>query len=198
MPRFKNALEKYNYYSEKINEGLRELSIKAPESKALERYAGEFEPITSDRPNARMVQRLAKEAQRVYESGATSLEGHERSVGLAIDKLHKEGLDFINRKNFGSFMDFMHDAQARGLGSLFTSSQIIQAIHDAKKKGLSKADIMANIDYWASKRIKYDQEGQLIEPDEYKPLKVVSGKRLENFKQKARARARREAKGGRR
>ena len=95
-------------------------------------------------------------------------------------------------------MDFMHDAQARGLGSLFTSSQIIQAIHDAKKKGLSKADIMANIDYWASKRIKYDQEGQLIEPDEYKPLKVVSGKRLENFKQKARARARREAKGGRR
>ncbi len=198
MARFKNAIEKYNYYAGKINEDLKTLAKEAPESKALERYAGDFEPITSDHANIRKAREMAKRAEKLYKSGATSLEGSERSMALTIDKLREEGLDFIDRRNFRSFMRFMHDAQARGLGSLYTSEQIIEAVKDARRKGLNRRQIEANIQYWEEKYIKYDKEGLLIEPDEYKPLKPVTGKRLENFRKKARARARAEAKGGRR
>lgn len=198
MARFKNAIEKYNYYAGKINEDLKTLAKEAPESKALERYAGEFEPITSEHANIRKVREMAKRAEKIYKSGATSLEGAQRSMALTIDKLHQEGLDFIDRRNFRYFMRFLHDAQARGLGSLYSSDQIIQAIRDARSKGLNRRQIKANIQYWEQKMVKYDDEGLLIEPDEYKPLKPITGKRLENFRKKARARARAEAKGGRR
>jgi hypothetical protein len=198
MARFKNAIEKYNYYAGKINEDLKTLAKEAPESKALERYAGEFEPITSEHANIRKAREMAKRAEKLYKSGATSLEGSERSMALTIDKLREEGLDFIDRRNFRSFMRFLHDAQARGLGSLYTSEQIIEAVKDARRKGLNRRQIEANIQYWEQKMVKYDKEGLLIEPDEYKPLKPITGQRLENFRKKARARARAEAKGGRR
>lgn len=198
MARFKNAIEKYNYYAGKINEDLKTLAKEAPESKALERYAGDFEPITSEHANIRKAREMAKRAEKLYKSGATSLEGAQRSMSLTIDKLREEGLDFIDRRNFRSFMRFLHDAQARGLGSLYTSEQIIEAVKDARKKGLNRRQIEANIQYWEQKMVKYDDEGLLIEPDEYKPLKPITGKRLENFRKKARARARAEAKGGRR
>lgn len=198
MARFKNAIEKYNYYAGKINEDLKTLAREAPETKALERYAGDFEPITSEHANIRKAREMAKRAEKLYKSGATSLEGAERSMALTIDKLREEGLDFIDRRNFKAFMRFLHDAQARGLGSLYTSEQIIEAVKDARRKGLNRRQIEANIQYWEQKMVKYDKEGLLIEPDEYKPLKPVTGKRLENFRKKARARARAEAKGGRR
>ena len=54
---------------------------------------------------------------------------------------------------------------------------------------------MANIDYWSSKNVKYDDEGMIIEPDEYKPLKVISGNRLDRYMSKIKDRIKKEAKG---
>ena len=117
-------------------------------------------------------------------------------MALAIDTLKRRGIDYVNKRNFKYFYRFLDDARAKGLGSLYSSTQLIESIKKAKDKGLSKADIQANIDYWASKSIKYDSDGKVIEPDSYKPLTVVSGQRLQNYKQKAKARAKREAKRG--
>ena len=194
--KFKDKKSEYNYYAKMINKNLTKLAKEIPDSRALERYRGEFQPITSDNPNKRVLAKLLKRARDVYKSGATSIKAERRTKALAIDTLKSRGIDYVNNKNFNSFYKFLDYARACGLGSLYSSTQLIEAIKQAKDKGLSKSDIQANIDYWASEELKYDKEGMLIEPDEYKALKVVSGKRLDNYKAKAVKRAKREAKRG--
>ena len=190
--KFKSKLSEYNYYAKMINKNLSKLAKELPESRALERYKGEFELD----PDPQALKSMLKKAKQVYKSGATSVTKERRTMALAIDTLKEQGIDFVNRRNFKSFFTFLDDARARGLGALYSSTQLIEAIKQAKDKGLSKADIKANIDYWASKQLKYDNEGKLIEPLSFQPLKVVSGKRLENYKAKAKQRAKREAKRG--
>ena len=194
--KFKSKVTEYNYYAKLINRNLKKLSKEFPESRALERYRGEFEPITTPNANKRVVSKLLKKAKDLWSSGATSVKSEKRAVALAIDTLKSRGIDYVNKRNFKYFYRFLDDARARGLGSLYSSTQLIEAIKEAKDKGLSKADIKANIEYWARKELKYDKEGRLIEPNSYQSLKVISGKRLENYKAKAKDRAKREAKRG--
>ena len=196
MPRkFKSKLTEYNYYAKMINKNLSKLAKEMPESRALERYRGEFEPITSDNPNKRMVSKLAKQARDVYKSGVTSLSSERRSVALAIDTLKKQGINYVNKRNFKSFFNFLDDARARGLGALYSSTQMIEAFKEAKKKKLTKTQILANIDYWANKYIKYDEDGLIEEPDVVKPIRVITGKRLNKYMEKMKARIKKEAKG---
>lgn len=194
--KFKSKVSEYNYYAKMINKNLSKLAKELPESRALERYRGEFEPVTTDNPNKKLLNKLLKRARDVYKSGVTSLTNERRTMALAIDTLKANGIDFVNKRNFKSFFNFLDDARARGLGALYSSTQLIEAFKQAKDKGLSKKDIQANIDYWASKELRYDSEGKLIEPSSYQPIKVISGKRLENYKAKAKERAKREAKRG--
>lgn len=193
--KFKSKVTEYNYYVKMINKNLSKLAKEMPESRALERYRGEFQPITTPDPNKRVLNKLLKTARTVYKSGVISLSNERRSVALAIDTLKEQGINYVNKRNFKSFFNFLDDARARGLGALYSSTQLIEAVKQAKDKGLSKAQIQANIDYWANKNIRYDKDGKIIEPDEYKPLNTITGRRLENYRAKAKARARREAKG---
>ena len=196
MPRkFKSKVTEYNYYAKMINKNLSKLTKEMPESRALERYRGEFEPITSDNPNKRMVSKLAKQARDVYKSGVTSLSSERRSVALAIDTLKKQGINYVNKRNFKSFFNFLDDARARGLGALYSSTQMIEAFKEAKKKKLTKTQILANIDYWANKYIKYDEDGLIEEPDVVKPIRVITGQRLNKYMEKMKARIKKEAKG---
>lgn len=193
--KFKSKVTEHNYYVKMINKNLSKLAKEMPESKALERYSGEFQPITTQNPNKRVLAKALKQVKAVYKSGVTSLSHQKRTMNLAIQTLKEQGIDYVNKRNFNSFFTFLDDARARGLGSIYSSTQLIEGIKAAKDKGLTKAQILANIDYWAQKHVKYDKDGKIIEPDEYQPIKAISGKRLENYRAKVRARARREAKG---
>lgn len=189
-------VKEHNFYVEEINKNLRQLAKEMPESRMLRRYKGEFEPITSENPNNRTLNKALKYARDVYNSGVISVESEKRSVAGAIDTLRRDfGIDYVNRRNFRSFFNFLDDARARGLGAIYSSDQIITAIREAKQKGLNKSQIQANIKYWAEKYVKYDENGKIIEPDEYTEIKVITGKRLENYRAKIRRRARKEAKG---
>ena len=53
-----------------------------------------------------------------------------------------------------------------------------------------------NIQYWSEKYVKKDRDGKLIEPLSYQELKPISGKRLENYKNKVKERIRNEKKRG--
>ena len=191
----KDKVKEFNQMAKLINKNLSKLAKEMPESRALERYRGEFQPITSKNPNKQIVNKLYKSAKNVLKMGVTDIDSERRSVALAIDTLKRSGIDYVNKRNFKSFFNFLDDARARGLGALYSSTQLIEAFKEAKDKGLSKKEIMANIDYWSSKNVKYDDEGMIIEPDEYKPLKVISGNRLDRYMSKIKDRIKKEAKG---
>ena len=161
----------YNRITKEINKNLAEIEKKRPDSIALERYRGYFEPIEETDLNYNTMRRMLKQARQVYESGETSLDVIERGEALAIKTLKEEGYDFINRRNFNSFMRFLDDARARGLGSLYSSEQLLEMIHEAKKRGLSKREILKNMDRWAKQTAKRDKEGKIVE--QVKPKKLT-------------------------
>lgn len=164
------VMNEYNDYVRRINENMDQIEKDQPDSIALERYRGYFREIKDKNLDYRTMQRMRKQAREVYESGQTSLDAVERSKELALKTLHEEGYDYINRKNFNSFMRFLDDARAKGLGSLYSSTQLIEKIREAKEKGLTKAEIKANIERW-SKQIPRDDDGKEIE--QIRPKKLT-------------------------
>ena len=163
--------KEYNRMVREISRQISKLEKIDPESVALERYRNYFQPVTTRNPNYRTMQKLYSAAKSVIRSNQLSPESQERSKANAIETLHREGYDYINKRNFNSYMRFLDDARARGLGSLYSSTQIIEAIREAKEKGLSKSQILNNIKHW-SEEMKRDSEGRIIEQIEPKRLKV--------------------------
>lgn len=154
--------QEYNQYVEEINQQIAELEREMPESIAIDRWRGYFEPIDDPTLDYNTMRRMRAKARDVLQSGQLSVESVKRSEANALETLHREGYDYINRRNFNSFMRFLDDARAKGLGALYSSTQLIEKIHEAKKRGLTKREIRKNIDRW-SQQIRRDKEGRVIE-----------------------------------
>lgn len=169
------AVKEFNEYVRKINQDLSELQHYDPDAVSLERWVGEFSPLDPKQKwNANTVRQMTKQAKRVYESGQLSWDSEQRSKASTIQTLREDyGYDFINGRNFSAFMHFLDDARARGLASIYSSEQMIEAYQQMREKGLTKRQIQENINRWANKAIRYDKEGKLIEREETPPLKVV-------------------------
>lgn len=163
--------DEYNELVKEINRKLRALEKADPDTPTLSRWRGYFQKITSDSPNYTQTRTMLKDARDLLKSDQLSLDSHERAVANAIQRLHEDGYEFINRRNFNSFMHFLDDARSRGLGSMYSSEQLLEAIYKAKKKGLSRSEIERNIERWSS-QIKVDSEGKQIEVEKPKSLTV--------------------------
>lgn len=166
----KHIIDEFNRNVRQINANLEELEKVSPDSVALERYKGLFSEIDDPNYNYNALRKMNKKAKELLKSGVTSVEGQERSIGLALDTLHKEGYDYVNRRNFNSFMRFLDDARAKGLGALYSSDQLIDKIKEMKQRKLSKSQILKNIDRWAKSNVKRDRQGKIIE--QVKPKKL--------------------------
>ena len=163
--------KKYNEMVNIINKQIAKLEKADPESVTLERYRGYFQKVTTRNPNYSTIRKLYSSAKKLIKSGQLSLEAQERAKANALESLHREGYGYINKRNFNSFMRFLDDARAKGLGALYSSTQLIEAIQEAKSKGLTKKQILANIDRW-SNQMQRDRQGRIIEQIEPKKLKV--------------------------
>lgn len=163
--------KEYNKMVTDINRQIRRLEKADPESVSLEHYRNYFQKVTTKNPNLRTIQKLYTSAKRLLKSGELSVEAQTRSKANAIRTLHDEGFTYINKRNFNSYIRFLDDARARGLASIYSSTQILEAVHEAKKQGLSKEQILNNMDRW-SKNMKRDKEGKLIEQIEPRKLRI--------------------------
>ena len=161
----------YNKMVTEINKQIRKLEKADPESISLERYRNYFQKVTTKNPNYRTMQKLYSKAKKLLTSNELSVDWQERSKAATIKTLNDEGMTYINRKNFSSYMRFLDDARARGLAALYSSTQIIEAVHEAKSQGMTDSQIKSNIEYW-SNQMKRDKEGKVIEQIEPKKLRI--------------------------
>jgi hypothetical protein len=152
----------FNEYVDILNRQLDEIEKADPDSVVLEKYRGVYYKLEGP-ASYNSVRKITKSIKQLVKSKQLSLESIERSKAGAIDTLHRDGLDFINGRNFNSYMRFLDDARARHLASVYSSEQILIAINEARRKGLTKAQIRANMDRWAKKAIKYDRQGKQVE-----------------------------------
>lgn len=172
----KRRIQNFNDLVDKIERQLDVIEQSDPESIIRERWEGYFQKYDgSEKINEAAFNKMYKKAKDLYESGALSPDAVDRSIGGAISTIRNQfGID-IDRRNFNSFMRFLDDARARGLAKVYDSEQLLSAISEAKKKGLTKAQISANIERWAERAVKLDAEGKQIEivnPPEIKVRRI--------------------------
>ena len=165
-------IDEYAKLSRKINRQIKKLEKEYPEAVSLERWRNKFKPITSKQPSYNKVAGMLKNARQLVENDKLSLDSQKRAVDSAIETLHRDGYTFITRENFDYFMRFLDDARARGLGSSYSSEQILRPIYRGMKRHkLTDEEIMKNIQLW-SENLPRDNEGKVIEVKNPKPLRI--------------------------
>lgn len=167
--------QQYSRLASQVRRKARILEQRMPEAVSVQRYRGEF-PKLRDLGNVSeaALRRGIKEAQRLLESNELSLRANKRSQATAIQTLNERGYNYINNQNFGYFMNFLDDARARGLASIYGYQYLLDTFNRAKKRGLSDDEIKGNIQYWANQA---DRQ-RAIAMKKGIPLEEFEGKRL--------------------
>lgn len=167
--------QKYSKLASQIRRKAKILEQRMPEAVSVQRYRGEF-PKLRDLGNVSesALQRGIKEAERLLKSNELSLRANKRSQATAIQTLNERGYNYINNQNFGYFMNFLDDARARGLASIYGYQYLLDTFNRAKKRGLSDDEIRGNIQYWANQA---DRQ-KAIAMKKGIPLEELEGKRL--------------------
>ena len=167
--------QKYSKLASQIRRKAKILEQRMPEAVSVQRYRGEF-PKLRDLGNVSesALRRGIKEAERLLKSNELSLRANKRSQATAIQTLNERGYNYINNQNFGYFMNFLDDARARGLASIYGYQYLLDTFNRAKKRGLSDDEIRGNIQYWANQA---DRQ-KAIAMKKGIPLEELEGKRL--------------------
>lgn len=144
--------EQYAKLSYVARTRLTNLMNKFPDYRDIANYSNamsEFAPLRSlrgmnDKSIAMRFSRLTK-----YLAQGTSTErGFRKSLNETVNRLNEHGYDFINDDNIIAFYRFMEDARQRGVESIYGSEQMVELFERAQKRGLSRDQIIANMDYW--------------------------------------------------
>lgn len=114
----------------------------------VQKYRGEFPTLEklgdiSDRD----LRLLTARAEQLLETKALG-KSHESQINRALDTFQSRGYDYLNRSNIDDFFDFLDDARARGLTSIYGYEAILDAVNRARKRGLSDEEIIGNIQHW--------------------------------------------------
>ena len=183
--------QRYAYLAGRVRRQMRELEKRMPEAVSLERYHGEFPKLKDMGKVSESALKLGiKEAEKLLKSGELSLRSQRRSMNTAIKTLNERGYNYVNQQNFGYFMDFLDDARARGLASIYGYQYLLDTFNRAKKRGLSDDEIRGNIAYWAEQADKQkamaERKGIALDDIEAKRLYVRRGRysNSETFKRK--------------
>lgn len=163
--------DEYNAMVDMINEQLKKLEKADPDAVSIGRYRNYFQHVNTDRPNYRTISKMRTSAKKLLQSGELSLISNERAKATGIETFHRMGHTWVNKRNYNALIQFLDDARARGLGSLYSSEQLVTAYQQAREKGLTKSDIQKNINKW-SEQVKHDSDGKTIEVSNPKELKV--------------------------
>lgn len=156
MAKSNNLRSQYAKESAYIRRRLRDIEKRDPDSMVVQRFKNEF-PGLKDfklKPSDRAIELGLERMKELRESGALSVKGSRRAIGGAVAELRRRGYDFINEENAADLFTFLDDARARGLTSVYGYEKILETVNRARKRGLSDAEIEANIDYWAEHKEK--------------------------------------------
>lgn len=165
-------IDRFNEYVDRFNDMVGEIEKAYPDSVVLERYKGKYDKIDGPR-SSHAVSITFHDLKDDVESGRLSLDSVERSQENALKTIReKYGFTSVNRQNLNQLFRFLDDARARHLHAVYSSEQLIDAITEAKRKGLTEAQLRKNMDRWAKKAIKYDKEGKIIEVENPPKLNV--------------------------
>ena len=142
---------RYSKASSRLRAQIRALEKKYPESVALEQGRredwGGLKTLPKDY-SLRDLKRLTRYAEKTLKSGLYSLQRHRRAYANAQRSLEQDYGLKLDQKDVGAYFRFLDDLRARGLGSILYN-RAGRLFREARKKGMNRADLKANIDRWS-------------------------------------------------
>lgn len=175
--------QRYSYLAGRVRRQISKLRERMPEAVSLERYSEKEFPKLREmkiQPSDRALKAAIRQAEKLLSSGELTLRRQRRSVATAIKTLNERGYTYVNQQNFGYFMDFLDDARARGLASIYGYQYLLDTFNRAKKRGLSDDEIRGNIAYWAEQadkqRAMAEKKGIALDEFEAKRLYIRKGR----------------------
>ena len=119
-------------------------------AEVVQRHAGDFGTLSSlgKINRTQLAQELAA-ARRFLASGSSRVSEYAKVRQQAIESFQRSGYEFVNESNLDELYQFLEDARARHLGSIYGSDQLIETFEKAQKRGLTSEQLLGNIEYWA-------------------------------------------------
>lgn len=158
--------ERYSRASSRLRSQIRALEKRYPESVALEEGRrqdwGGLRTLPKDY-SLKDLKRLTKYAEKTLKSGLYSLQRHRRAYANAQATLQNDYGLTLDQKDIGSYFRFLDDIRKRGLSSLLYN-RAPSLFRQARKQGMSKSDLKANIDRWSR-----EYEKAIASKSRYKP-----------------------------
>lgn len=118
----------------------------------VQRRGGDFQTLKQLGQLTR--QQLAYElssVQKFLASGSSRVKEYGNVRQNIIRSFNENGYEFVNESNLDDLYQFLEDARARHLGSMYGSDQLIETWARAKKRGMTQEQLLGNIEYWAEK-----------------------------------------------
>lgn len=118
----------------------------------VQRRSGDFRPLKElgDLNRQQLAQELSS-TQKFLASGSSRVKEYGQVRQNIIDSFNENGYDFVNESNLDDLYQFLEDARARHLGSMYGSDQLIETWNRAQKRGMTPEQLLGNIEYWAEK-----------------------------------------------
>lgn len=186
---------KYAEMSYRARKQYANLVSRVPSARSTSRYSAyDFRPLSQlSKEELANLPVITAELERVLKSGQLSLQVHRRQMSTALETLQRNNpgrFDFINAENITEFFSFLDDARERGLAQqshggkgIYSYREVLEAVENARKKGLTEKQIRANIEYWAEQTTRESvtatREGR---NPVYKQLDLSVGSDSKSFK----------------
>lgn len=118
----------------------------------VQRRAGDFRPLKElGNLNRQQLAQELSSTQKFLASGSSRVKEYGQVRQNIINSFQENGYDFVNESNLDDLYQFLEDARARHLGSMYGSDQLIETWNRAQKRGMTPEQLLGNIEYWAEK-----------------------------------------------
>ena len=125
-------------------------SVYGSKAEIVQRRSGDFKPLSQmGKLTRQQVSMELANVQRFLASGSSRVREYGQVRENIIQSFHESGYEFVNQQNLDDLYQFLDDARARHLGSLYGSDQLIETWNRAQKRGLTSEQLLGNIQYWA-------------------------------------------------
>lgn len=118
----------------------------------VQRRQGDFGTLRSlGKLNRLQLAQELSDVQKFLASGSSRVSEYGQVRQNIVESFQENGYEFVNESNLDDLYQFLEDARARHLASMYGSDQLIETWNKAQKRGLTQEQLLGNIEYWAEK-----------------------------------------------
>lgn len=175
--------QEYNRLRQVANARLKRLGkSEFRRSQAYKENRKAFEKTARHYSKTQLAKKLYQ-ASKFVGSEQGSLRGQRRIQKRTIEALHEHGYEFINKKNFRKFSQFMEEMRVRAGGRLLDSDRVAEVFGVTQNLGVDPKNLQTDFEWWSKNVAKLKEvpklKGKRHTSKEYKQLLSSIDKYLE-------------------